>query len=88
MGYSTASSEPWANLCVRLHITAYGVAKLGLVLSCRLEEELLVADRCENSRSKTSKIPRRSLMSRFEIHRAAAAELSFGSLHPIRGQAF
>jgi hypothetical protein len=50
------------------HITAYGVVKLGLVLFCCLEEELLVADRCGNSRSKISKIPRRSLMSRFEIH--------------------
>ena len=42
-------------------------------------ELLLVEDRCENLRSKISKIPRRSLMSRFEIHRASDARASFGS---------
>ena len=65
-------------MCAIAH-NSYDVAKLGLVLSCCFEEELMVADRCENSRTKISKIPRRSLMSRFEIHRASDAGPSFGS---------
>ena len=56
----------------------------GLVLSY-LEEELLVGDRSENLRSKISKIPRRSLMSRVERHRASDAGTSFVSFH-IREQ--
>jgi hypothetical protein len=74
-------------MCAIAH-NSYGVAKLWLVLSCCFEEELLVADRCENSRTKISKIPRRSLMSRFEIHRASDARAAFGSINHIRGQAF
>jgi hypothetical protein len=79
MGYRTANSEPWANLCVPSLIAALLCDQTGLVLSCHLEEELLLENRCENSRSKISKIPRSSLMSRFEIHRASDAGASFGS---------
>jgi hypothetical protein len=85
MGYSTASSEPWANLYVPSHIAAFIVLSNWPCLSCHLEEELLVEDRCENLRSKISKIPRRSLMSRFEIHRASDAGRLLGFLSGIGG---
>jgi hypothetical protein len=39
------------------HIAAYCIAQTSLLLSGYLEEELLVEDRCENLRSKISKIP-------------------------------
>ena len=39
----------------------------------------MVEDRCENSRSKISKIPRTKPMSRVEIHQASDAAASSGS---------
>ncbi len=73
-------------MCPIAHSSFYWVIKW-LVLSCQLEEELLVEDRCENLRSKISKIPRRSLISRVEIHRASDAELHWEAFH-IRDQCF
>jgi hypothetical protein len=51
------------------------------------KQELLAEDRCENLRSKTSKIPRRTLMSRFKNTVFLMLELHFGAFH-IREQRF
>ena len=55
-GYSTASSEPWSNLCAASHIAAFIVLSDWPCLSGHLAEELLVGIVAKNYAMGSAKI--------------------------------
>ena len=67
-------------MCAIAH-SSFIVVATDLVLSCHLEEELLLENRCENSRSKISKIPRRSLCHGLRYTARLLLELHLEAFH-------